>query len=376
MKQCSLRLLSYVLLTTSLFTLGASAQTSKLHMQAFGTTTDGKEVSLYTLTNHSGMEVKVTTFGGRVTSIKVPDRNKHFDNVALGFDTLNDYETKGASPYFGALIGRYGNRIAKGTFTLDGKQYHIPTNDGPNSLHGGVTGFDKKIWKAKDVSGSNGQALELTYLSPDGEEGFPGNLSVTVRYTLTDKNEIRIDYSATTDKDTVLNLTNHSYFNLKGRGNGDILGHKVTLQADHYTPVDATLIPTGKVEPVAGTPLDFRTATAIGARIDDSNEQLKLGKGYDHNFVLNRKGSTLALAAKVEEPTTGRVMEVLTTQPSVQFYSGNFLDATKNTFAFRTGLCLETQHYPDSPNHSNFPSSELKPGQTFHATTVYRFSTE
>jgi aldose 1-epimerase len=318
--------------------------------------------------------VKITNYGGTVVSIPAPDRKKKIDDVVLGFDNLNDYLTKAKSAYYGALIGRYGNRLAKGTFTLDGKQYHIPTNDHGNSLHGGNVGFNARVWDAKDVSGAHGQALELTYLSPDGEEGYPGNLTVTVRYTLTNKNELRIDYTATTDKDTVINLTNHSYFNLAGKGSKSLLDHKLTLNADRYTPVDGTLIPTGAIDNVAGTPFDFRKATTIGAHINDDNEQLKLGKGYDHNFVLNHKGSALTLAAKVEEPVSGRVMEVLTTQPGVQFYTGNFLDG--NPFPYRSALCLETQHFPDSPNHPNFPSAELKPGQTFHSTTMYRFSVE
>ena len=370
MKQSLTCWLSFVL-----FAAFSYAQPSKkIHMEPFGKTPDGAQVYLYTLTNGSGMEVKITNYGGIVTSIKVPDRNKHFEDVVLGFDHFDDYLTKAKTTYFGALIGRYGNRIAHGSFTLDGKKYQVPTNNGPNSLHGGIRGFDKRVWTAKDVSNGQGEALQLTYVSADGEEGYPGTLSATVRYTLTEKNELRLDYSATTDKDTVLNLTNHSYFNLSGKGKGDILGHKLTLEADRFTPTDATSIPTGEIRNVAGTPFDFRKATPVGARINQNDEQLKMGKGYDHNFVLNRQGTSLALAAKVEDPNSGRVMEVLTTEPGVQFYTGNFLDG--HPFSYRSALCLETQHFPDSPNQPKFPSTVLKPGQHFHSTTVYRFSTE
>lgn len=366
-----------VVLLVSLLAPASYSQTSKnISMQPFGTMPGGQHAQLYTLTNKSGMIVKITNYGGTVTTIMAPDRHKHMDDIVLGFDSLHDYVTLAQSAYYGALIGRYGNRIAKGMFKLDGKTYHIPVNDHGQMLHGGPNSFNTKIWNSKDVSGADGQALELKYVSPDGENGFPGTLTTVVRYTLpADKNELRIDYTATTDKDTVLNLTNHSYFNLLGKGKGDILSHKVVLEADKYTPVNETLIPTGEIVPVAGTPLDFRKSTAVGARINENFEQLKRGKGYDFNFVLNHSGSvTPQLAARVEEPTTGRVMEVLTDQPGVQFYSGNFLDG--HPFAYRSGLCLETQHFPDSPNHPNFPSAELKPGQTFRSTTIYRFSTE
>jgi aldose 1-epimerase len=341
---------------------------------------DGKPVFLYTLRNPAGMEVTITNYGGTVTTIKAPDRNKKFDDVVLGFDSLAGYTSKDNTGYFGAIIGRYANRIAHGTFTLDGKVYHIPTNEGANMLHGGNRGFDKRVWDAKEISSAPGPGLELHYLSPDGEEGFPGNLHVTVRYTLGAQNDLRIDYTATTDKNTVLNLTNHSYWNLSGAGSGTILDDKLTLMADRFTPVDSTLIPTGAIDSVAGTPLDFRKATAIGARINDDYEQLKLGKGYDHNFVLNSGGGSLALAAKVEDPKSGRVLEVETTQPGIQFYSGNFLNGKTSgiggPFNYRAALALETQHFPDSPNHSNFPSTALHPGETFHQTTVYRLSTE
>lgn len=341
---------------------------------------DGKQVFLYTLRNSSGMEITITNYGGTITTLKAPDRNKKFDDVVLGFDSLSGYTAKDNTGYFGALIGRYANRIAHGTFTLDGKQYHIPTNEGANMLHGGNRGFDKRVWDAKEVSSREGAALQLHYLSPDGEEGFPGNLDVTVQYTLGNRNDLRIDYTAKTDKDTVLNLTNHSYFNLGGAGSGTILDHKLTLMADRFTPVDSTLIPTGAIDNVAGTPLDFRKATAIEARINDAHEQLKLGKGYDHNFVLNSGGGSLAPAARVEDPKSGRVLEVETTQPGIQFYSGNFLNGKVSgiggPFNYRSALALETQHFPDSPNHPNFPSTVLHPGETYHQTTVYRFSTE
>jgi aldose 1-epimerase len=340
---------------------------------------DGKDIFLYTLKNHNGMEVVISTYGGDVMEIKAPDRNGKYSDVVLAFDKVQDYETPG--PYFGALIGRYGNRIANGTFTLDGKTYHIPQNDGTNALHGGPKGFDKRVWEAKPSTDASGEHLHLHYLSKDGEEGFPGNLNVNVTYTLpTNKNELVISYEATTDKDTVVNLTNHTYFNLKGPGEGQITDHKLMINADRFTPIDKNLIPTGELKPVAGTPFDFRKLTAIGARINDDNEQLKLAHGYDHNFVLNSGGGKMALAAKVVEPATGRVLEVLTDQPGVQFYTGNFLNGSAKgkgkTYNFRDGFCLETQHFPDSPNHPKFPSTELKPGQTYRSTTIYRFSTE
>ncbi len=287
-------------------------------------------------------------------------------------------EYESGTNYFGATVGRYGNRIAHGKFTLDGVEYTLAKNDGENSLHGGIKGFNKVIWAAKEIPSKDGSALQLNYLSKDGEEGYPGNLAAQVVYTLTDRNELQIDYSASTDKDTVLNLTHHSYFNLKGQGQGDILDHRLTINADRFTPVDSGLIPTGELRNVKGTPFDFTKPAAIGARINQEDEQLKLGKGYDHNWVLNRKaGDTLSLAAKVEEPTTGRVMEVWTTEPGVQFYTGNFLDGKSGKggkiYNFRNALCLETQHYPDSPNHPAFPTTELKPGQHLHSKTFTDF---
>ena len=358
--------------------VGKAQAKSSMKKQPFGKTADGQAVDMFTLTNSKGMEVSITNFGGIVVTLKVPDRNGKLDDVVLGYDQLDGYLTNKA--FFGALIGRYGNRIAHGQFQLDGKTYNLPKNDGDNTLHGGMTGFNKRLWTAKEVSGAKGAALELTYLSKDGEEGFPGNLSVKVVYTLTDENELRIDYSATTDKDTVVNLTNHSYFNLAGEGNGDILGHELTIHADRFTPVDQTLIPTGELRAVKGTPFDFTKSTAIGARINQDDQQLKFGRGYDHNWVLNGGiKATPAVAAEAYDPKTGRVLQVLTTEPGVQFYSGNFLDGTitgkgGKVYNLRNGFCLETQHFPDSPNHASFPSTTLKAGQKYHTTTVFKFS--
>ena len=347
-----------------------------IKMSEFGKMPDGQTVDLYTLNNSSGMRVAITNYGGRVVSLIVPDRNGRMDDIVLGFDDLAGYLAN--NPYFGALIGRYGNRIGGAKFTLDGKEYHLAANDGPNSLHGGIKGFDKVVWKARGVPGTH-PALELTYLSKDGEEGYPGNLKVKVVYTLMGNNALQIDYSATTDKDTVLNLTNHSYFNLSGQGNGDILKTQMTIHAGQFTPVDANLIPTGQIRKVEGTPFDFRKSTAIGERINGDDEQLKLGRGYDHDFVLDRSGRGLAPAARAVDPDSGRVLEVLTTQPGIQFYTGNFLDGTIHgkggkVYGHRYAFCLETQHFPDSPNKPNFPSTELKPGQTYHETTVFKFS--
>ncbi len=351
---------------------------STMKKQPFGKTSDGREADLYTLTNKKGMEVAITNFGGIIVTLKAPDRNGKFDDVVLGYDSLDGYLTNKA--FFGALIGRYGNRIAHGKFTLNGKTYTLPKNDGDNTLHGGPEGFNKRLWTAKDVSSAKGQALELTYLSADGEEGFPGNLKARVVYTLTDQNELTIAYSATTDKETVVNLTNHSYFNLAGQGSGDILGHELMIRGDHITAVDDTLIPTGELRPVKGTPFDFTHATAIGARINQDDPQIKVGKGYDHNWALNAHGArSPVLAAEAYEPNSGRVLQVLTVEPGVQFYSGNFLDGTitgkaNKVYKHRYGFCLETQHFPDSPNHPKFPSTTLKPGQTYSTTTVFKFS--
>ncbi|HZT38334.1 MAG TPA: aldose epimerase family protein [Bryobacteraceae bacterium] len=379
----TMRVFCILLIASSLMILASCAAKEEkgaagLKKQSWGKAS-GADVDLYTLTNRNGMSVEITNYGGRVVTLKVPDRNGAFDDVVLGFDSLEGY--LGNNPYFGAIVGRYGNRIAKGRFTLDGKEYHLPINNGENSLHGGLKGFDKVVWNGKDASGPDGPAVELMYLSRDGEEGYPGNLAATVRYTLTDNNELKIHYTATTDKPTVLNLTNHSYFNLAGQGKGDILGHEMMINADRYTPVDAGLIPTGELAPVLGTPFDFRQPTAIGARINANNEQLKIAKGYDHNFVLNTAGSAATAAIRVHEPKTGRVMEVYTDQPGVQFYTGNFLDGTIHgkggkAYGPRAAFCLETQHFPDSPNHSNFPSTALRPGETYNTTTIYKFSTD
>src|SRR5271154_4300970 len=331
---------------------------SKMQKQSFGKTEDGQQTDLYILTNKHGVEAAITNYGGTVVSLKVPDKHGKFEDVVLGYDNLDGYASGKA--YIGATVGRYANRIAHATFTLDGTAYTLSKNDGDNHLHGG---FSKRVWTAKDVSGRAGPALELTYLSKDGEEGFPGALSVTVVYTLTDQNELKIDYSATTDKDTVLNLTNHAYFNLAGQGNGDILPQKIMIQADRFTPIDATSIPTGELRNVKGTPFDFRTATAIGARIDQDDQQLKLGKGYDHNWVLNNVSpGSLFYAAKAYDPNSGRVLEVWTTEPGIQLYTGNFLDGIHGrdgkVYNRRNAFCLETQHFPDSPNHPNFPTTE------------------
>jgi len=346
--------------------------------QAFGTVPEGP-VDLYTMTNSRGMEVRAMNYGGIIVSLRVPDKKGVLADVVLGFDALDAYLNN--KPYFGAIIGRYANRIAKGKFPLDGVEYRLARNNGMNSLHGGLKGFDKVLWHGEQFENNHGIGVVFTYTSKDGEEGYPGNLKTTVTYTLTDQNELQIEYEATTDKATPVNLTNHSYFNLAGEGNGDILGHELMLNADRFTLVESTLIPTGELPSVARTPFDFTEPTAIGARIDANNEQLAIAHGYDHNFVLNRKSSRLELAGRVHEPQTGRVLEVYTTEPGIQFYTGNFLDGTitgKNEHAYkkRAALCLETQHFPDSPNHSHFPSSILKPELIYHSRTVYNFSTE
>lgn len=348
-----------------------------LTMKDFGQTEAGQSVKLYTLKNASGAEAAITTYGARVVNLRVPDKSGNLADIVLGFEELPGYLRE--NPYFGAVVGRYGNRIAKGTFTLNGAPFKLAINNGQNALHGGLRGFDKVVWTVNEASAEEGRGIQLSYLSKDGEEGYPGNLQVTVRYTLTDANELKIDYTATTDKDTVLNLTNHSYFNLAGQGEGDILGHEVKINADRFTPVDAGLIPTGELRAVEGTPFDFRNATTIGARINDGDEQIKLGGGYDHNFVLNGAAGQMKTAAEVYEPKTGRLMQVLTTEPGMQFYTGNFLDGSvrgkgEKVYRKRYGFCMETQHYPDSPNHPEFPSTVLKPGQKYTTATVYKFS--
>jgi aldose 1-epimerase len=353
----------------------SSSHSSITHV-SFGETKAGTPVDLYTLRNGHGMEVRIATYGGIVTSLTAPDRKGHFADVMLGYDSLPEY-FKGKS-YFGAMIGRYGNRIALGQFTLDGRKFTLATNDGPNSLHGGVVGFDKVVWQVEKASvGARGPQLALTYLSPDGEEGYPGNLTVKAVYTLTEDDALRLDYTAVTDKDTPVNLTQHSYFNLRGRG--DVLGHLLQIPADQFTPVDRTLIPTGELQPVAGTAFDFRQPTAIGARIGATDEQLKFGRGYDHNWVIAKPAGALGVVATVYEPDTGRVLEVSSTEPGLQFYSGNFLDGISTgkggwAYAVHDGLALEPQHFPDSPNRASFPSTILKPGHTYHNTIIYRFS--
>ncbi|OGX81108.1 galactose mutarotase [Hymenobacter lapidarius] len=340
----------------------------------FGTTTAGTEVQLFTLTNANGVKASITNYGGTLTSLLVPDKAGKLGDVILGFDNVSGYQSPEylkAGPYFGALIGRYGNRIKGGKFTLDGKAYTLATNNGPNTLHGGKVGFDKVVWQAEPGTSAEGQTLKLTYLSRDGEEGYPGNLNVTVVYTLTADNALKIDYTATTDKATVLNLTNHAYFNLNHDAGRDILGHQVTLPADRYTVVDATLIPTGELRPVRGTPFDFTMPHAIGERI------AQVPGGYDHNWVLNGATGPYA-AATVYEPETGRILEVTTDEPGIQLYTGNFLDGTLTgkggtVYGKNAGFCLETQHFPDSPNQPTFPSTVLKPGDTFHSVSVYKF---
>lgn len=345
--------------------------------ESFGRTKGGQAVEIYTLKNRRGAEARVMTYGATLVSLKVPDRAGRFEDVVLGFDRLETYEED--THYIGSTVGRYANRIAKGRFSLNGVEYKLAVNNGENHLHGGLRGFDKVVWRARALAAKGGSAVEFTYTSPDGEEGYPGALGVRVTYTLTDANELRIDYAATTDRDTVVNLTNHAYFNLAGHGSGDILGHLLTLSADRFTPTDAGAIPTGELRPVRGTPFDFTRPNAIGARIGQDEEQLKFGNGYDHNFVVRGRAGALRLAARVAEPKSGRVMEVWTTEPGVQLYTGNYLDGTADgkggrPYRNRYGFCLETQHYPDSPNRPDFPTTVLRRGGRFRSTTVYRFS--
>jgi aldose 1-epimerase len=353
----------------------AAASSGSITQKPFGSTKDGIAVQLFTLKNANGVEVSITNYGGTITRFIAPDRNGKMGDVVLGLNNVSEYEK--ITTYFGALIGRYGNRIAKAKFSIDGKNYPLVNNDGPNHLHGGPKGFDKVVWTAKPIPGAEPK-LELVYLSKDGEEGYPGNLNVKAVYTLTKDNAIRLDFTATTDKATVVNLTQHSYFNLAGKG--DILGHEVYINASRFTPVDKTLIPTGELRSVKGTPFDFTKPTAIGARIKQDDEQLKFGGGYDHNWVIDQaKPGELTLAARVTDAGSGRVLEVLTTEPGVQFYCGNFLDGSiigKEGVAYqhRTGFCFEPQHYPDSPNQAGFPSVVLRPGQTYSNTIIYRLS--
>ena len=366
-------LLPAILLCLSALLAHAQATITKT---SFGKLSTGENIDLYTLRNANGVETTITNFGGIVVSLKVPDRAGKFDDVVLGFSDLESYTKPG--PYFGALIGRYGNRIAKGRFKLNGVEYKLAVNNGENHLHGGIKGFDKVVWTGRQMRTKAGPAVVLTYLSKDSEEGYPGNLRVRVVYTLTNKNELKIDYSATTDKDTVTNLTHHSYFNLRGEGNGDILEHHVQIDAIRFVPIDTGSIPLGELRKVTGTPFNFLMSTPIGKRIDQDDEQLKNGNGYDHTFVINGRPGTLRLAAMAYDPSSGRTMEVLTTEPGMQFYTGNFLDGvltgkSGKPYPKRSGFCFETQHYPDSPNQPSFPTTTLRRGATYRSTTIYRF---
>jgi aldose 1-epimerase len=351
---------------------------SEISERRWGSLPSGESISLFTLRNGNGLEASITNYGGRLVTLQVPDRAGRSEDIVLGFDSLEGY--LGHNPYFGALVGRFANRIANGKFELDGAAYTLLQNNGTNALHGGARGFDKVAWKAAAIDSNGNSALELRYLSRNGEEGYPGNLEIAATYTLSNDNTLRIDYSGSTDRATVLNLTNHSYFNLAGHAQGNILDQRVVLNADRFTPVGSNLIPTGDLRSVAGTPFDFRQSTAIGARIDANDEQIGFGGGYDHNFVLNRAGNGLSLAARVYDPRSGRVMEVLTTQPGMQFYTGNHIRGEIRgkggaTYDARAGFCCETQHFPDSPNQPQFPSSVLRPGDRYTHTTAFRFST-
>ena len=347
----------------------------------FGMFQDSIPVAKYALVNANGMEVDVITYGGIITNLKAPSKDSTFQDVVLGFDSLEGY-TSGKSPFFGAIIGRYGNRIAKGEFKLNGETYKLPVNDGENSLHGGTTGFDKVVWNAEEVKDGDNVGVKLTYLSPDGDQGYPGNLQTTVTYTLQADNILKVNYEATTDKATVVNLTQHTYFNLSGNFDNSILDTEIMINADQFLPVDAGLIPTGELTPVAGTPFDFNKPKAIGAEINAENDQLKKGMGYDHCWILNGTGGEMKLAATALDPESGRFLEVMTTEPAIQFYTGNFLDGTltqkggNGTYAYRSGFCLETQHYPDSPNQADFPSTVLNPGEKYETTTTFKFSVQ
>ena len=357
----------------------ASPPGTPVKREPFGTVT-GTPVEVFTLTNKNGVEVRAISYGGIITSIKTPDRTGAMGDIVLGFTSLDGY--LGDHPFFGAIIGRYGNRIAKGRFTIDGVAHQLATNNGPNHLHGGVKGFDKALWKAEVLPAARGQsAVAFGYTSADGEESYPGRLDVRVIYRLTDDNQLFVEYEARTDKATHVNLTQHSYFNLAGEGSGDILGHQLMIDADRYTPVDATLIPTGELASVEGTPFDFRQPTAIGARINASHPQIAVGPGYDHNWVLNRQSKELQPVAGVLEPTSGRTLEVSTTEPGLQFYAGNFLDGklvgkSGRPYGRRSGFCLETQHYPDTPNHGNFPTTLLRPGEEYKSRTAFTFGVQ
>jgi aldose 1-epimerase len=356
----------------------ASVKTARATVvkSSYGVLPDGTAIDLYTMTNASGMQVKAISFGGVVTSIKVPDRKGELADVVLGYDSLDEYVKN--PPHFGALIGRYGNRIGKAQFTLNGKTYPLIANNNGNTLHGGPNGFDKKVWQAESFDNANGVGIVLTRASPDGEEGFPGNLSVRVTYTLTNANELSLEYFATTDKPTVVNLTHHDYFNLAGEGSGDVLSHRLQIKASRFTPVNATMVPTGHISDVSGTPLDFKDFVPIGRHINSGDPLITGASGYDHNFVLDHPEGELSFAARVEEPNSGRAMEVRTTEPGMQFYTANHLDGSKgkggHAYAPRTAFCLETQHFPDSPNQPEFPSTTLLPGQEYRSHTVYTFS--
>lgn len=354
-----------------------TSDTVTIEKTVFGELPDGTPVDRYSLSNSNGVKAEIITYGGRIISLQTPDKNGKIENITLGFDNIEDYLK--ANPFFGALVGRYGNRIAKGKFSLDGVEYKLATNNGENHLHGGNIGFDKKIWQTQTKEGANESSLLMSYKSQDGEEGYPGNLEVSIVYTLNNENELKVDYTATTDKATVVNLTQHAYFNLSGDFAKDVLGHEVLLNADAFLPVDGGLIPTGELRNVIDTPFDFRSFKKIGQDIDNKNEQLQLGRGYDHNWVLNGEIGALKAAAEAYESESGRLLKVLTTEPGVQFYTGNFLDGTLQSadgvgYGQRSGFCFETQHYPDSPNQPNFPSVRLNPGETYSTQTVFKFS--
>jgi aldose 1-epimerase len=357
-----------------------SVSRARIARAPFGATRDGRPVDAFTLANARGLEVHVITYGAIIVSLRTPDRTGQLDDIVLGFDTLDRYLSD--SPYFGAVVGRYGNRISGACFTLDGRTYRLASNDGPNHLHGGTRGFDKVLWDANPFDDVRGVGVVLVHTSPDGDEGYPGTLRARVSYTLTDRDELVVEYHATTDRPTHVNLTQHSYFNLAGAGAGGVQDHELTLHASRYTPIDAALVPTGEIAPVDGTPLDFRTPTRLGARIDASHEQIRNGRGYDHNLVIDRNGADVAHAAHATEPTTGRILDVYTTEPGVQLYSGNFLGAnggvvigkSDHVYGARSGFSLETQHFPDSPNKPQFPSTVLRPGENYRSRTVFAFS--
>ena len=367
-----------VIISNSCTKISKKMQVLKIDKIQFGETMDGTGVDQFILSNNNGMEVRIITYGGIITSWTAPDKNGDYKDIVLGYNTLAEYEAE--TPYFGALIGRYGNRIAKGKFSLDNQEYTLAVNNGVNHLHGGLKGFDKVIWDAKTIVSDSTVSLELSYLSKDMEEGYPGNLETKVTYTLNNRDELSVNYEATTDKPTIVNLTQHSYFNLTADFNQDILGHELVINADSFLPVDNTLIPTGEFRDVTGTPFDFKTSKAIGIHIDNENIQLKNGLGYDHCWVLNDQNTGVRFVASAYEPVSGRLLEVFSDEPGIQFYSGNFLDGTlpsKNNgvYQHRTGFCLETQHYPDSPNQKNFPSARLNPGEKYNSKTVFRLST-